>query len=159
MRKRGWLCVHQQTSMGDKGRLKVHHNSCRCRRSRNRSLFNSNNKACNIKCVARFRFQQRGDCPEGVGGESWGWMLQIEQKLLRAFGRVPQHEIGTLVHWASPFSLSLILFCYKGKSWAWHPRRCVYACIKAADSRGWDWGRGSGEGGGWGFVSITRQAF
>lgn len=112
MRNRGWLCVHQQTSMGDKGRLKVHHNSCRCRRSRNRSLFNSNNKACNIKCVARFRFQQRGDCPEGVGGESWGWMLQIEQKLLRAFGRVPQHEIGALVHWASPFSLSLILFCY-----------------------------------------------
>lgn len=47
-------------------------------------------------------------------------MLQIEQKLLRAFGRVPQHEIGALVHWDSPLSLSISLF-YKGKSWAWHP--------------------------------------
>lgn len=28
-------------------------------------------------------------------------------KLLRAFGRVPQHKIGALVHWDSPFSLSL----------------------------------------------------
>lgn len=37
-------------------------------------------------------------------------MLQIEQKLLRAFGRVPQHKIGALVHWDSPFSLSLSLF-------------------------------------------------
>lgn len=55
-----------------------------------------------------FPISAKGDCPEGVGGESWGWMLQIEQKLLRAFGRVPQHEIGALVHWDSPFpSLSL----------------------------------------------------
>lgn len=43
-------------------------------------------------CVARFRFQKsekgEGLAPKGLGFEfSWGWMLQIAQKLLRAFGR------------------------------------------------------------------------
>lgn len=110
-------------------------------------------------CEARFRFQ-KGGLPRRVWGVRGlrlvrGWMLQIAQKLLRAFGRGFRNT--KLAH-SCTGTQPLSLFSH-GRSPSRRRRRgvgrCVYGCIKAQTAPVVVVEPIEGCG----FVSINRQAF